>query len=116
MTRADAKKIVADWWAKFTPGEHRQAFHAALLLQMPDTGEVLVRNDYDPDGVLLEAVRAVGIECRGRMFSGDDIGFPRKTWTRIDDNNVPTLKHGYGANEQVMKDVLTKAAEEGGGK
>ena len=52
--------------------------------------------DYDPFGVLLEALHSAGIECRGYMFSGKGV-FPLKTIMKIGSSGVK-VKEGFGAD------------------
>lgn len=76
-------QAAADWWADeaLHPSKdfYRETFRNMLLVRLENNPnwEILC-NDYDPEGILLEAVQKAGIECAGCMFSGNDI-FPRKT-------------------------------------
>ena len=114
-----AANMAGDWWAKklaVTHADKRPAFAAAVsrLVQQALRGEahwvwgqgkkvgagepvawVMTENDYDPQGLMLDAVREViDQNCRGFMFSGRGI-LPDKTCLLV----RPTLlepKEGYG--------------------
>ena len=98
MPTDETDELIAAWWAQWLPKDKRAAFTAELLQRLPE-GEYFLYNDYHPRRELLDAVRAAGIECRGCMFFGDDIGFPQKSGTRRDANGRAWLKYGYGAND-----------------
>jgi len=84
------------WWkVRFQQQGLADAFESALLELLPD-GDWELYNDYDPDGILLEAVRKIGIECRGCFFSGDGL-FPQKTGIKRKDGRL-VAKEGYGGN------------------
>jgi hypothetical protein len=100
-------QAVVDFWDKqLIPDDRRQQFrHAvrAVLVKAAeapgsDRGALYFKVDYDPQQLLLEAVRAAGIECRGFMFSADGLFRCRKTYTRVMPRQVK-LKEGYGAGE-----------------
>ena len=84
----------ARWWVeRFGIAEKREQFRAALLRHLPDA-DWQTYNDYDPQGLLLAAVREV-VECAGVMFSGRGL-FPDKTGlARV--NGRLYAKDGYGA-------------------
>lgn len=84
----------ANWWAeRFGLEDKREQFRAALLKHLPD-GDWTTYNDYDPNELLINAVREV-TECRGCLFSGDGL-LPRKTGlSRV--GNKLFAKEGYGA-------------------
>ena len=95
-------RVMADWWAQWLPSEKRQAFVDAVLGGLSLDGEAMLHNDYDPDDILLEAIREAGIPCRGYMFSGTDLGLPAKTYTRRSESGRITLKWGYAAREEPL--------------
>jgi hypothetical protein len=79
------KEQAAEWWGKFiAQREKRGPFKRALVRLLPD-GDWDLYNDYDPWGLLLEAIRESGIECRGFGYSGREIGFPDKAGLRCKD-------------------------------
>lgn len=84
----------ANWWSeRFGLTDKREQFKSALLKRLPD-GDWTTYNDYDPEGLLFDAVSEV-TECRGFMFSGDGL-FPRKTGIYRQGNKL-MAKEGYGA-------------------
>lgn len=93
------------WTSELRVEAKRPAFRDALrtvLERAYKPGERLRLNvDYDPQGELLEAVRAAGIECRGCMFSADGL-FWAKTRTSIEPDGRFVVREGYGAPERVV--------------
>ena len=98
----DLNLRAAKWWAQWLPKDKRARFVAELFYRLPET-DFRLYNDYDPDELLLEALHASDIECRGCMFSGADIGFPTKTGIARRDN-VLYIKRGYGAIDVPLTD------------
>jgi len=95
------KDKAANWWAeRFEVDELRDQFRQALLKRIPDTDRWALTSDYDPQGVLLDAVRDV-VECRGYLCSSDGI-LPYKTTLLLDDGRL-IGKQGYGAPWEVVK-------------
>lgn len=95
------KEFAAQWWAeKFMRDDMREMFKAELMARIPDTGDTLLDVDYDPSGILLDAVRAVGLKCAGVFFSANGI-LPNKTlmWVRPSEN-LCEWKCGYGGKWQ----------------
>jgi len=95
MNDAEAKVMAARWWAETLPAEKREPFIVALVKRLPE-GKWTTYNDYDPDEVMVEALREAGIPCRGCMFSGRELGFPSKTGVSWDGVQL-FIKQGYGA-------------------
>lgn len=90
---------VASWWTDRLMRGDKEKFRAFLadhvaaeLRSNPDRPYIHLECDYDPHGALLEAVRAAGVECRGFMFSGDDI-LPREHSTDIHPARVAEPKY-----------------------
>jgi hypothetical protein len=93
------KDLCAQWWAdRLKIEDKREAFKRALLPKIQEDMELWV--DYDPQGVLLDALREAGIECKGIFFSADGI-FPRKTGMIIRDGIVE-VKEGYGSEFVIL--------------
>lgn len=98
-----AAKVAGDWWADRLSSNHankRDAFSALIAKKISeqfDGGKAVVWTevDYDPQGLMLEAVREViDDKCDGYMFSADGI-LPRKHELCVyRDKLVP--KEGYG--------------------
>lgn len=91
----------AQWWADKLDTGDAQTFKADLreridkALRLHPNRTLYLENDYDPQGVLLDAVRAtISPECRGFLHSGDGI-FPRKHETAIKVGSIRP-KEGYG--------------------
>ena len=93
LASADAVNVrAAEWWGeRFRQPEKREAFQAALLRYLPARNWTAY-NEYDPQGLLLDAVREVG-PCMGAWYSGDEY-FPEKTGIRREDNRL-FVKEGY---------------------
>lgn len=111
-TPTNVYEAAAFYWAStLLIDDKREALFDALLARLPAAYEaqnekgkqwpLKLNVDYDPDGVLLEATRAAGIECRGSMFSADGI-YPSKTRTEIDEHGRFVVRDGYGAAPEVQ--------------
>jgi hypothetical protein len=96
-----AAKMAGQWWAERLDPQHadkREAFAAAVEKAIRDHYEpgypVHLECDYDPQGPLLEAVRAAGIECGGFLSSARGILPQKHDLTIWPDRLEP--KEGYG--------------------
>jgi hypothetical protein len=96
-------ETAADWWTERLMQGDKAAFRASLVasieaeLRRDDWSEgdwVDLECDYDPQGALLDAVRAAGIECAGSFFSARGI-LPQKHSTEIAPGRI-VPKEGYG--------------------
>lgn len=102
--------VAASWWAQRLQVERkREEFRVELLAVLRREWADVAKEcrahgwtpimrpgvDYDPDPLLLEALRAVGIECRGVMCSADGL-FLRKTCSEIGDGYF-AVSDGRGA-------------------
>ena len=67
-----------------------------------------LRCDYDPQGILLDAVHAAGIECRGSMFSADGV-LPRKHVLHVYRDRLKP-KEGWELAADVVTAVVAAAA------
>ncbi len=86
LTQKQIDIAVAFWVRVFevADSEKREAFEETLRGWLtPDYGELRLYVDYDPQGLLLECVRTIGIECSGCLGSADGL-FPQKTETSFD--------------------------------
>lgn len=98
MDNQTSREFAADWWAeRFQKDEHREAFRVELLRLLNAEGphDIRLSVDYDPEGLLLEAIQNIGIPCSGSMFSADGL-LPRKTFMRVKAQSCE-WKRGYGA-------------------
>jgi|WetSurMetagenome_2_1015567.scaffolds.fasta_scaffold27185_2 hypothetical protein len=107
----DAIAAAVDYWTGLLEiEEKREAFKAALLPLVEQEwrqevyGIVGLCVDYDPNHLLLGALHAIGIECRGCFFSADGI-FPRKHRSVIEEGAF-RVGEGYGAP---FRDVFVRA-------
>jgi hypothetical protein len=116
---AVAAKMAGDWWAERLADEHadkREAFAQAVAARVDDAlrgkaywswgegrkegdGEpcesIYTEVDYDPQGLMLDAVReTIAPDCRGMMFSARGI-LPQKHQLRVAPDKL-TPKEGYG--------------------
>lgn len=110
MQAADEKKAerigeaqidaaVRFWGDLFLVMDKREAFKRELrkLLEANATNRCIrLYVDYDPEGLLLEAVRAAGVTCSGFMYSARGIFSCGKTGTTLYPDKVEA-KEGYGA-------------------
>ena len=95
-------KEATDWWAdRMEKKEHRERFRAALydILSKSRFGkqaheDIAIQCEYDPDKVLLKALKKAGIECSGSWFSAMCL-LPEKTVMWLNRNGAVTVKHGY---------------------
>lgn len=97
------RETIADYWAaKFMVDDKREAFRASLRAQL-NAAESFhwddLRVDYDPQGMLLTAVREAGIECSGFMGSARDI-LPMKHKMEVIDGKV-SVSEGYVPYRQI---------------
>jgi hypothetical protein len=112
MSAARAAAMAAEWWAERLIVGDREKFKAhlrpAIEAEIVDCGTSVTTVDYDPQGIVLEAVRAAGVECRGVMCSADGI-LPRKTGLIVTPVELRP-KEGYAnwtARIPVLPDGLT---------
>lgn len=72
---------VADWWTERLQQGNQEAFNASLRASVDaalrERPWLRLTCDYDPQGPLLEAVRAAGLKCDGFLFSARGI-LPQK--------------------------------------
>jgi len=90
-------KTILHFWMRVLEVEDQQkrdTFKLSLFAILQANHPRRLYNDYDPQGELLECVRAAGVECKGHMFSGKGI-FPQKTGTEHV-NGMVRVKVGYG--------------------
>lgn len=101
-TETKAAQMAGKWWAKLLQKGDKEQFaketEQRVLSQLQKSEckipGVYLECDYDPQGILLEAVNAIGIKCGGYMFSARGI-LPRKHSLFVTkDKLVP--KEGYG--------------------
>ena len=93
-------KVAAEWWGERLETGDRASFEADLsrrivrFFEANPTQTLFLENDYDPKGVLLEAVRAtVDPGCRGYLLSGEGI-FPQKHSIAVEIGSIE-FKEGY---------------------
>lgn len=93
-----AAKMAGEWWAdKLQQGDKvkfAKEIEARTLEALKKDGHVSLMCDYDPWDILLEAVHAIGIECRGSFFSAKGI-LPQKHSLLVKPD-VLIPKEGYG--------------------
>lgn len=91
-------EAAADWWTDRLMAGDKAAFRASLIANIEDevrrNGWSLIECDYDPQGHLLTAVRAAGLECEGTFFSARGI-LPEKHETDVSAGKI-IPKEGYG--------------------
>lgn len=86
LTQKQIDIAISFWMRAFEveDPEKRKAFEVELRERLtPDYGELSLYVDYDPIGLLLDCVRAIGIECSGCLGSAEGL-FPGKTGTNFD--------------------------------
>lgn len=116
---AVAAKMAGEWWAERLYKEHadkREYFAQAVAMRVEDAlrgkaywdlsgcreewngdppESIYIGVDYDPEGLMLDAVREViSQECRGTLFSARGI-LPQKHGLRVERDKL-TPKEGYG--------------------
>ena len=104
MTQIErAAQMAASWWAARLESGDKEKFKARLAeliaagLSAPEClagGDLIIKTDYDPDDILLDALAVAGVECAGSMFSCDGI-LPMKTLLRVSQHRMKP-KEGYG--------------------
>lgn len=94
-----AAALAAKWWGDRLQSGDRVAFEETLALLVDKAlmkyGECRLSCDYDPDDLLLEAVRAAGVQCSGCMFSARGI-LPQKHQLKVFTDHLE-CKEGYGS-------------------
>lgn len=85
-------------------GKHDQ-FETELLSRLPEEDYNLYC-DYDPEGILLEAIQACGIQCRGMAFSARDI-LPNKVGLQRKGDKL-LVKYGYGLGWVELEGTIKK--------
>lgn len=117
MNKEKAAKIMSSWWAsKLLDASKREIFAEKLeplVVSGLTEAESIIRGyldfflyvDYDPDHILLEALRLSEIPCRGWGFSASTIfSTPPKTGIRFENGKILT-KTGYGAKWVPLKGI-----------
>lgn len=104
MTPAET---VAEFWAQWLPPSMQSPFRLALL-QVPH--EQLACDD-DPDSVLLDALRTVGLQCRGKGNSALDVGFPFGTCTFMQDDVAMVRWGTFSPPEPITDTILRQVAK-----
>ena len=93
-----AAEMTGKWWAERLQQGDKDKFAAEVarrvLLKLLSMGHCSLNCDYDPWGDLLEAIKAIGIDCSGYMFSARGI-LPQKHST-LTTEDVIKPKEGYG--------------------
>lgn len=98
MSIEQAAKMAGQWWAERLERGDKDRFASEIEKRVGEALQtkpyVLLECDYDPQGILLEAVRAIGIECAGFMFSARGILPDKHSLTVTTITLIP--KEGYG--------------------
>lgn len=99
MSNATASRIAANWWADRLQSGDKEKFRKSLQLAIfeeLESGKKIVHTecDYDPRGILLDAVNVAGNDCGGFMFSAKGI-LPLKHSLEISATELQP-KEGYG--------------------
>lgn len=93
-----AAEMAAAWWSERLAQGDRLAFRGALEpridADLAEHGHCWLKVDYDPQDIMLEAVRAIGIQCSGCMWSAKGI-LPMKTSLHVFPDRLEP-KEGYG--------------------
>ena len=92
-------KAAAEWWGERLQSGDREKFQEhiekSVLTDLLDGRKVIrLECDYDPNGVLLEAVHKAGLECDGVLFSARGI-LPEKHVLTVRVGKLEP-KEGYG--------------------
>ena len=105
MSIEKAAEMAGKWWAERLYRGNKEQFaeeiRVRVLLELQTREIVYLECDYDPQGILLEAVHAIGIECRGFLFSADGI-LPRKHALKVRHDRLEP-KEGYGNLTDIIK-------------
>jgi hypothetical protein len=93
-----AATLAAQWWANRLQQGDKDKFKAFLAeavdREITTYGHSYTVCDYDPEGILLEAVRVAGVKCQGCMLSAEGI-LPMKHSLRARPDCLEP-KEGYG--------------------
>ena len=105
MSIEKAAEMAGKWWAERLQQGNKEQFaeeiRVRVLEKLQTRERVYLECDYDPQGILLEAVRAIGIECGGFMFSADGI-LPRKHALQVQHDRLEP-KEGYANLTDIIK-------------
>jgi hypothetical protein len=103
---SSAARMAAEWWAERLEQGDKAKFMDALEASIQNAlddptheeriskDDVITKTDYDPFGMLLDAIHAAGVECSGCMYSCRGI-LPMKTILRINAQRL-LPKESYG--------------------
>ena len=98
MSKEKAAKMAGQWWADRLQQGDKEKFAKEIewriLYALEEEGTIYLVCDYDPHGILLDALHAIGMECRGYMFSAKGI-LPEKHELMVTENYLAP-KEGYG--------------------
>lgn len=98
MSNITAARMAGEWWAeRLKQGDKvrfAQEVENRTLKKLRKRGVVYLMCDYDPWDILLESVRAIGLECRGYSCSATDI-LPLKYELHVTATML-LPKEGYG--------------------
>jgi hypothetical protein len=117
MSNEQAARMAGQWWAERLQQGDKSRFAKEVedrVLNELRSGKksVFLQCDYDPQGILLEAVLAIGIKCRGVFFSARGI-LPEKHSLMVRATELEP-KEGYG-NWTDKIPVVNESAPKGGG-
>jgi hypothetical protein len=100
-----AATLAAQWWADRLQQGDKDKFKTflaeAIDREITAYGHSYTDCDYDPQGILLEALRAAGVECQGCMMSAEGILPMKHSLRAMPDCLEP--KEGYGNWTEVIK-------------
>ena len=86
MSKEITAQKAADWWTERLEQGDKNLFNVVLFTLIKKGFEerdcIILTCDYDPQDILLHAVRAAGVECEGHFFSARGI-LPQKTSLRV---------------------------------
>lgn len=90
--------LAAKWWSERLMKGDRDKFSECLMVlivaDLTSKHECFLSCDYDPQGHLLTAVTAAGIQCSGNFFSATGI-LPKKHMLRVTLDYLEPCE-GYG--------------------
>lgn len=115
MMNAERKAAVNYWTSLLEWITYRAPFSVELekiVDQIPTDHWCDLDVDYDPEGLLLDALRASGIDCRGCLHSADGI-FPRKHRSQFGPGYF-RVSEGRGSERRYLvgDEQIEKAAKE----
>ena len=116
MSIERAAAMAGQWWAdrlqQGDPVQFAEEVRLRVDAKLREESVVHLVCDYDPWDILLDAVRAIGLECRGVLFSAKGILPMKHGLTVRADRLCPKEGYGHWTSDILGDDEPRPAQEE----